>query len=52
MLLIMFFRRSFGKMLYGIRLTPMPASMAFKRSLLVWWRGMGTGFPLVSPIAS
>lgn len=41
-------KRTVGKMLYGIRLYGLTHDNAFRRATLVWWRGMGTGFPLVS----
>jgi len=42
-----------GKWLFNTRvvgpgLRPISYSAALKRSLKVWWRGLGTGFPLVS----
>jgi hypothetical protein len=42
-----------GKSLYKINITPLghfTYSNAFRRSLMVWWRGLGTGFPLAAII--
>lgn len=48
---LMFAKRSLGKALYGVYLRPpqeFTGSIALKRAVFVWWRGMGIGFPLVS----
>ena len=52
-LLLAFVGTTPGKMLFRIQLTlpgkkSIPFADAFVRSGRVWWRGMGTGFPLVS----
>lgn len=50
-LLLVMFGTTLGKYIYKIKILPQPHftfSNAFRRSLLVWWRGLGTGFPLVS----
>jgi hypothetical protein len=44
---------TFGKFLYGIRLTRLAneqisLAIAFKRSLAVWVRGLGLGIPIVA----
>lgn len=49
------FGGTFGKFLYGIRVAPRNArqfdlSLALKRSLAVWARGLGFGIPIVSLI--
>jgi hypothetical protein len=52
-LLLATFGTTIGKYIYKIKITPQDHftySNALRRSLLVWWRGLGTGFPLVGLI--
>ncbi len=51
------FGRTFGKFLYGIRVTPKTGNqitflVALKRSLAVWVRGFGLGIPIVALITA
>ncbi|MGY4303901.1 hypothetical protein ACVIJ6_001144 [Bradyrhizobium sp. USDA 4369] len=51
-LLLQLFGTTFGKYLYGIVLRQNGSSFSYaqalRRSTMVWWRGLGTGFPLAS----
>jgi hypothetical protein len=52
-LLLATFGTTIGKALYKIKITPQghfTYSNAFRRSRMVWWRGLGTGFPLAGII--
>jgi hypothetical protein len=50
-LLLAAFGTTVGKSLYRIKIRPAGSTTyasAFRRSVLVWWRGMGTGFPIAA----
>lgn len=46
------FGTTLGKAIYGIRLDPqggeIALSVALRRSVLVWWNGLGIGIPIIS----